>query len=108
MRLIDADALLDEIGRLKDPTLICQSMEDFYEDMCSRWIDVLNNAPTVQQELLVQVSEVTYSDRVKGEWRPDYRFLHKAWDCSECDYVTSIETNFCPNCGADMRGVSDE
>lgn len=36
---------------------------------------------------------------------------YKDWHCSECGYV--IERlqpawNFCPNCGADMRGEQDE
>ena len=39
-------------------------------------------------------------DRPKGEWvdKQDGTF------CSECDYKTNEYHNFCPNCGADMRG----
>lgn len=40
--------------------------------------------------------------RWKGEGLGDYR-------CSLCGEVqTRTRTNFCPNCGADMRGGEDE
>lgn len=28
--------------------------------------------------------------------------------CSECRYIAYKRTNYCPHCGADMRGKSDE
>lgn len=28
------------------------------------------------------------------------------WHCSECNYQARYPSNFCPNCGADMRGES--
>jgi hypothetical protein len=39
--------------------------------------------------------------RSQGEWIYDYRTC----TCSVCNFTTVIDTyNFCPNCGADMRG----
>ena len=49
------------------------------------------------------------SERKKGKWRRklvDCGF-NADWHCSRCGWKTSLEEhgyNFCPNCGADMRG----
>lgn len=92
MRLIDADALISD-----------------YEDDDSMKAEflrmALTYAPTVQPEPLVQVSEVTYSNRVKGEWSGDMSI----YKCSVCGKWIDVlqgtaEMNYCPNCGADMRG----
>lgn len=43
-------------------------------------------------------------ERQKGKWitKPH---VHGVTYCSECDFELKIDdTNFCPNCGADMRG----
>lgn len=42
---------------------------------------------------------------VRGEWRL-YSPLTDAYECNNCGYQVideSFRTNFCPNCGADMR-----
>ena len=41
-----------------------------------------------------------------GEWNlqeinEDHEY---EWFCSECKERNDVKTNFCPNCGADMRG----
>lgn len=46
-------------------------------------------------------------DRPKGEWVNE-EGIHGAVYCSECSYELRVNnTNFCPNCGADMRGNND-
>lgn len=70
------------------------------------------------------IGEVTPADVkpvVRGEWvdRADERDLRRKWHdyrCSKCSYAADdfisgtedwwceYEPNFCPNCGADMRG----
>ena len=48
-------------------------------------------------------------ERKPGKWRRrlvDCGF-NADWHCSECGWKTSLEEhgyNYCPNCGADMRG----
>lgn len=55
------------------------------------------NAPTVDAVPVVH-----------GRWE-----LLKCWTgfetlyCSECNYETNNRSNYCPNCGADMRGEHD-
>ena len=49
----------------------------------------------------------------RGEWKRrivDNGF-NADWVCSECGYRVKtdfVDYNFCPNCGADMRGEKDE
>lgn len=45
---------------------------------------------------------------VRGKWRP-YSPLTDTYECDKCGYQVideSFRTNFCPNCGADMREES--
>ena len=90
MRLIDADALI--------------------EFCAERWIplniDAVNMQPTIQPE------------QKKGEWLPDnnnaYEMRFVCSCCKESEVVPTIGFtkyrplwDFCPNCGADMRGEKD-
>lgn len=86
MRLIDADKLypdcLTKYGRLA----ISQSQ--------------IANAPIVE-------------DRSKGKWK-EYKLrndivVEYAFKCSNCKKDSGLvyRTDFCPNCGADMRGKEE-
>lgn len=57
------------------------------------------------------------SERKKGKWIRENIVLTSnppqyMWHCSECGkmvhwFTTEVLTDFCPNCGADMRGEQD-
>ena len=86
MRLIDADALLTD-----------RRMRMYYHlpngDTAIPIIDI-EHAPTIEE-------------RKTGEWIP---FDIPWYQCSECGAVRENESfmeNFCPYCGADMRGGQD-
>lgn len=69
---------------------------------------IIDNAPTV--DAIVHTIEV----RTQAEWvekHCDYGVYYRCSNCHkmppnyECDYKEgAIKTNYCPNCGADMRG----
>ena len=40
-----------------------------------------------------------------GRWKSYGKNLG---ECSECGEIVSVRSNYCPNCGADMRGSNDE
>lgn len=107
MRLIDADALEEEFihhhpagdGGLiaKAPTverIVCRSRY---------WSSECTHSSSFEQGY-TQGYEEGKNDRPKGKWitKP---LIYGVTYCSECDFELKINnTNFCPNCGADMRG----
>lgn len=42
--------------------------------------------------------------RMRGKWQEHKDYPNLAYLCSECGHFTTMRTNFCPSCGADMRG----
>lgn len=83
MRLIDADALLEDIRS--------HSASYFADDFAREWVD---KQPTVDAVPVRHGHYVGEAD---------------VWKCSECGCVFEDEYekptyNYCPNCGADMRG----
>lgn len=111
MRMIDADALYE---RLRDD-----------EDLArQRVIDTPNSFPNgmlnpaavrymAQLSERTRIKEIVYDaptivpERKTGKWNEaeeDWRGQIVWWECSECKQSVSTLCNYCPNCGADMRG----
>lgn len=64
--------------------------------------DRLERLPSVQPESKRGKWKTAYLDHESMGVRP------KVLYCSECNQCIAYPTNFCPNCGADMRGEQDE
>lgn len=103
MRLIDADALKEAVNTKR---------------VVGRFntIQLIDNAPTIKTFTLEDIEEEYRKGLEKGlsEWeteRPHGEWLHPyvtdiACECSICHVQTpTYRFNFCPNCGADMRGI---
>ena len=120
MRLIDADELKNV---LSDKDYITYTHE-FGDAIPVDWImSAIDNAPTVElDESIVQdvlnkrcMTAVAneylielHDKRPKGEWIEHYDSSDGfTWlSCSRCMFKAYEEDyNFCPNCGADMRGT---
>lgn len=41
--------------------------------------------------------------RLNGEWTAEEEY-GDLWVCDQCGFASEHNDNFCPNCGADMRG----
>lgn len=82
--------------------------------------DEINNAPSIDIEDYVPKDyhekvcvalyekhrkEVEALERKRGEWAEDGI---AGWRCSSCGEWSNANYSFCPNCGADMRGESDD
>ena len=93
-KYIDADAFLKK--------LISKCEED--------WCDLM-----VVYELLNEMPAADVRENVKGEWvhkSEKLAPLNTVWwyECSACGHhaFNEMTTDFCPNCGADMRGEKNE
>lgn len=46
---------------------------------------------------------------VRGRWRwVGQDQWNDCYECSQCGKMNTDNSNFCPNCGADMRGGTDQ
>lgn len=89
MRLIDADALIPNISVKAVfgndvTTMKCGELRTILE--------MIENAPTIEPQ------------KKRGKWDEHHDYPGIAYLCNQCKYFSTIQTNFCPNCGADMRG----
>ena len=68
------------------------SMTTDFEGTLIDAINAIKSIPTIEPK--------------RGEWVDD-DFVGQ-YRCSECDYYAIDEYDFCPNCGARMKGADDE
>ena len=68
-------------------------------------IEVLKAPPITQRRMYQLGYRQAQKDRLKGEWiySVNDESVAEIWDCSECGQWSLTKTNYCPNCGADMR-----
>lgn len=92
MRLIDADALKDDI--LKSAVMIDdRGIQTGYEIA----IELIKRQPTIDAEPVRHGKWVfNPSDAIEAMFAKP--------KCSECGFESADGGNYCPNCGADMRG----
>ena len=94
--------------------LIIDIPEDLYKGIECRNPEL--ETEYVCYELMKAVDNGTPLDDVKaenkGEWKSEDERVpleeSLLFRCSECNKVSFWQTNFCSNCGADMRGGKDE
>lgn len=100
--LISRQAAIDAVHKNYDTIL------DFKSDGCtiaSSFEDIINDLPSAEPE------------HKKGKWKSDKKItpvydslfdIEDGYFCSECGKFTRTISNYCPHCGADMRGEEDE
>lgn len=96
-RYIDADALLKHARKMSG----ADWGGEFWDEAVLT--SDIKNAPTIEARPVV-----------RGEWEPrkDVIGFVRCSVCHDCniydDWPDGKKWNFCPNCGADMRGDGDE
>ena len=101
-KLISQQAAIDKIKKRLFETAfnnigikqnVDETLVDVAENRLENWF---NELPSVQPE------------RLKGKWIHQSKFSRI--ECDQCGKVfrnTFASKNFCPNCGADMRGAQE-
>ena len=75
--------------------------------------------PAIILDVIKSIPAADMRPVVRGKWIPDYEYaeydfdgctllpeprkFQDGWQCSLCGGYMPSETNYCPNCGADMR-----
>lgn len=93
MRYVDADWIIQKLERWRDQLAETYGENDEYVLCLGEVLMKLDDAPTADVR-----------ENVKGEWLS--MFGHNV--CNKCGFkIDIVPTNFCPNCGAEMRGEQD-
>ena len=90
-RLIDADALMPKLKFIQEAEHQIYGKESW--GFASKCIREVQDAQTIEE-------------RKSGKWEIYVisPFDGEGCRCSECNYEGAPYWDFCPNCGADMRG----
>ena len=79
-----------------------------------RLMGIIANLPTIEEVLsdyaegykkgYIDGGVTELMSRPKGKWEEYISLRGNMWICPICAEVQADMTNYCPNCGADMRG----
>ena len=89
-----------------------------YEDKYWNWFEceelpVAKHWDGHTEKDVARLMSIEVAERKRGYWgyrwkiHGDGRRPTELFPCSECGFENTCATNYCPNCGADMRGDSD-
>ena len=115
VRLIDANALIDDLKSLKYIGYCNDSFSILGNREIERCISAVKDAPTADDweqystKLWKEAYEQGKADRPQGEWMFNsdniiFGSPYGSYKCTNCNSWTGWITSFCPNCGAKMKG----
>lgn len=106
--LISRQALYDKCVKLEQEALkIVLTVDDKTEKLI--WNAVLTERSAFKFSVMDAPASLgnpsTKQKPKKGQWIVhNYALGKERYECSECGSRCNLEYNFCPHCGADMRG----
>jgi len=80
---------------------VCDWWQHEYDESASRIDDIIHCIA----EDIEKLPSADVRENVRGEWEGyghDF-FGDNEYRCTACKKTANIKTDFCPNCGADMR-----
>ena len=118
---------MEDLIKREDAIKYCKLKADHYRKRLARIEaqgDAISYDPTEQingfkdeiaiyESFVKELEDIPSAEPKQGEWLFVGNSIEAEWECSECGEKEfgskSSLTNFCPNCGADMRkGANDE
>lgn len=103
------------VGDMISRQMAIDALFELYE--YQRYIDPTEAADRVRQGVYLAEKKIeqlpsVHSERAEGEWIP----FDVEYECSHCGIILQFNegtpkdnnANFCPNCGADMRGGEND
>ena len=101
----------DSQGLAKDLVNDCISRQAAIDEVINLWADKPFGPPAlVEIKDCIEKLPSAQPERKRGKWEI---YVISLFDgvgcrCSECGFEGVTYWDFCPNCGADMRGEQDE
>ena len=88
------------------------SMEDAIRAIEEEWDECCSEYPATQiiYDTTEAIERLPIIQPRRGKWidtKGNTEWYAREYECSECGGTMLGESNFCPNCGADMRGEQD-
>jgi len=85
------------------------------EDVYTVLTEVYHQRTDIQHKALREaIDKVPTADAVerkKGKWIDEtfkpWGLVHHPYKCDQCGEHSEADSDFCPNCGADMRGENE-
>ena len=106
MSLIDAEALKKAVEQEYNETL-----DGIVKFGIEKAYNLIDNAPTVEYPFYQEAYQTGYeegkNERPHGKWIYKCCYGDEYPQCSNCGEINDVITNFCPDCGADMRSDKD-
>ena len=103
MRLIDAGELIKAFEALK---LMSGEYADSFTNMAgNRSMEIERAEDYIDDAKTIDAVPVVHAHWIKNNC---YNVRGLIYECSNCNTVMFSAWNYCPNCGADMRGEQDE
>ena len=78
-------------------------------DIPEKVVTAIQNGEDYRFDIHTAIAQgIPYKERPKGEWLEicdikSWQFTNEHYECDKCHYKGN-KSNFCPNCGEDMRG----
>lgn len=83
----------------KDAITVLQNLQDWL------YFSSMNGGTSIQRKAIdMAVRALEQPEQRKGKW---IHVSEETWKCDQCEEISCCSPNFCPDCGADMRGGED-
>lgn len=113
MRLIDADALYEKTAEWEasaEANVVKLMRDKINKSECRRWMGILVERRAFKHDVAdaPTIDPVKHGKWIEHEWAEIIEGnLVSNYECSQCHGWAREKTDYCPHCGARMRGEEE-